>query len=217
MFTGLIEDVGEISALSRRGKEARVRVRTHMALSAVRLGDSIAVDGACLTVVRMGEDWFEADVSDETLKRTSLASARVGTPVNLEQALRLGDRLGGHMVQGHVDGVGRVAAVDTVGDGWEVTWEIPDALLDTVVEKGSIAIDGISLTVARLHGARVTAAVVPHTATQTTVTRKAAGTPVNVETDLIGKYVRRVLGRVGSTDADHGGLTLAALEKAGFA
>lgn len=215
MFTGLIEDVGEISALSRRGPEARLRVRTAIDLGEVQLGDSIAVDGACLTVVAMGGDWFEADVSDETLKRTSLSGARVGTPVNLEQALRVGDRLGGHLVQGHVDGVGKLTAIDAVGDGWEITWELPEDLLDTVVEKGSITIDGVSLTVARLAGPRVTVAVVPHTAQETTVTRKPIGGPVNVETDLIGKYVRRVLTRVGGKD--RGGLTLEALTKAGFA
>ncbi len=183
-------------------------------LAEVRLGDSIAVDGACLTVVELGPGRFSADLSEETMRRTAFANAKSGQLVHLERALRLGDRLGGHLVQGHVDAVGTVASVAAVGDGFEVTWELPEALLDTVVEKGSIAIDGASLTIATLCGTRVSAAIVPHTATRTTLTRKAAGAPVNVETDMIGKYVRRSLERSAATGP--GGLDVETLEKAGF-
>ena len=163
MFTGLIEDVGTIERLNRTARGAKVTVRCRLDLAVVAIGDSIAVDGACLTAVAKRGQTFDADVSEETLRRTKLGSARVGDPVNLEQALRLGDRLGGHLVQGHVDGVGRLVGHEAVGEGWDVTYEIPEDLLDTVVEKGSIALDGISLTVARLEGRRVTGAVVPHT------------------------------------------------------
>jgi riboflavin synthase len=164
--------------------------------------------------VELGPGKFSADLSEETMRRTAFANAKSGQLVHLERALRLGDRLGGHLVQGHVDAVGTVASVAAVGDGFEVTWELPEALLDTVVEKGSIAIDGVSLTIATLCGARVSAAIVPHTATRTTLTRKAAGAPVNVETDMIGKYVRRSLERSAATGP--GGLDVETLEKAGF-
>lgn len=215
MFTGLVEDLGQIEAMVPRERGARLTIRTSLPLSEVRLGDSVAVDGACLTVVSLGAGRFSADLSEETLRRTAFAAARPGQPVHLERALRLGDRLGGHLVQGHVDAVGKVAGVASVGDGFEVSWDLPDALLDTVVEKGSIAIDGVSLTIASLRGARISAAIVPHTATRTTLTRKAAGAPVNVETDMIGKYVRRSLERSAGAQSG-GGLDLETLGKAGF-
>jgi riboflavin synthase len=214
MFTGLIEDLGKIESIAPRERGARLTISTALPLGEVQLGDSIAVDGACLTVVALGGARFSADLSEETLRRTAFAGARPGHPVHLERALRLGDRLGGHLVQGHVDAVGKVAGVATVGDGFEVSWDLPDALLDTVVEKGSIAIDGVSLTVATLRGSRISAAIVPHTATRTTLTRKAAGASVNVETDMIGKYVRRSLER--NAAAGSGGLDLETLGKAGF-
>jgi riboflavin synthase len=214
MFTGLVEDLGRIEVMTRRHRGARLVLATALPLAEVRLGDSIAVDGACLTVVELGPGKFSADLSEETMRRTAFANAKSGQLVHLERALRLGDRLGGHLVQGHVDAVGTVASVAAVGDGFEVTWELPEALLDTVVEKGSIAIDGVSLTIATLCGARVSAAIVPHTATRTTLTRKAAGAPVNVETDMIGKYVRRSLERSAATGP--GGLDVETLEKAGF-
>lgn len=214
MFTGLVEDLGHIEAMVPRERGARLTIATALPLDEVRLGDSIAVDGACLTVVSLSTGRFAADLSEETLRRTAFAAARPGQPVHLERALRLGDRLGGHLVQGHVDAVGKVAGVASVGDGFEVSWDLPDALLDTVVDKGSIAIDGVSLTIASLRGARISAAIVPHTATRTTLTRKAAGAPVNVETDMIGKYVRRSLER--SAAAGSGGLDLETLGKAGF-
>ncbi|MEZ4268226.1 MAG: riboflavin synthase [Myxococcota bacterium] len=214
MFTGLVEDLGQIEAMVPRDRGARLTLKTALPLSEVQLGDSIAVDGACLTVVAMAAGRFSADLSEETLKRTAFAAARPGQVVHLERALRLGDRLGGHLVQGHVDAVGKVTGVAAVGDGYEVTWELPDELLATVVEKGSIAIDGVSLTVATLRGAAVSAAIVPHTASRTTLTRKAVGASVNVETDMIGKYVRRSLER--SAGVGSAGLDLETLGKAGF-
>ncbi len=215
MFTGLIQDVGRIVTIRRAARGARLTIRCALALGDVAIGDSIAVDGACLTMVaRSSGDCFDADVSEETLARTKLGTARRGAPVNLELALRLGDRLGGHLVQGHVDGVGTLVAREPVGDAWDVTYELPEQLLDTVVEKGSITLDGVSLTVARLDGRRVTVAVVPHTASCTTVMDVPLGGQVNVETDLIGKYVRRVLSRTAAGGSS--GLTLEGLANAGF-
>lgn len=212
MFTGLIQDVGAVEGLRRSGRDGRLTVRCALPLGDVALGDSVAVDGACLTVVATERDRFEADVSEETLRRTKLAGIRRGDPVNLELALRLGDRVGGHLVQGHVDGVGRLVARVPSGGGFELTYEIPEELLDTVVTKGSIALDGVSLTVARLEGRRVTVAVVPHTGARTTLVETRVGSAINVETDLLGKYVRRVLMR-----ASGGGEGLArALADAGF-
>lgn len=213
MFTGLIEDIGELATISRHAKGARVRIGCALPLEEVAIGDSIAVDGACLTVVSMGDASFTVDVSLETLERTTLGHIKKGTRVHLERALRLGDRLGGHLVQGHVDGVGEKVGEQRVGEGWMLTWRVPDALLSTVVLKGSITIDGVSLTVAKLEDDRVSVAVVPHTAAMTTLVERPIGSHVNVETDLLGKYVQRILARSGAAK----GLTLSTLKDAGFA
>lgn len=212
MFTGLVQDVGTIRRLERRGREARIVVETALDPASIAIGDSVAVDGACLTSVATGGGAFEAMLSEETLKRTAFSERKPGDRVNLEPALRLGDRLGGHLVQGHVDGVGRLVRRDRVGEGWDLAWELPEECLDTVVEKGSIALDGVSLTVARLEGRRVTVAVVAHTASATNLLDRAIGAPVHVETDLVGKYVRRLLDR----RSGGGGLDLRTLEDAGF-
>lgn len=214
MFTGLIEDVGTLKRRTSRPDGARVAFETAIDLDAVAIGDSVAVNGVCLTVVLKAGRQFFADVSAETLARTTLGGLALGARVNLEQALRVGDRLGGHLVQGHVDGVGRFVDTRRVGDGWDLTFELPEALLSQVVEKGSIALDGVSLTVARLEDPRVTIAVVPHTGAMTNLMALAIGAPVNVETDVIGKYVERVLGR-GRGAAE--GLTRESLEALGFA
>jgi riboflavin synthase len=213
MFTGLIEDIGELANIQRHAKGAKVTVDCHLPMHEVQIGDSIAVDGACMTVVTMTDHQFTVDVSLESLQRTTLGTAKTGTHVHLERALCLGDRLGGHLVQGHVDGVGKKVAQDTVGDGWNITWTIPDNLLDTVVHKGSITIDGVSLTVAALDGVRVTVAVVPHTGAMTTLVKRTLGSMVNIETDLVGKYVHRILTR----GSDSNGLTMKSLTEAGFA
>lgn len=213
MFTGLIEDIGVMTAVERHAKGAKMSFQTQLDMSEVQIGDSIAVNGACLTVVTMTDSSFSVDVSLETLERTTLGKAKTGAHVHLERALCLGDRLGGHLVQGHVDGVGEKVASETVGEGWMITWAIPDALLDSVVHKGSITIDGVSLTVAHLEGNRVGVALVPHTGKMTTLVDAPIGAPVNIETDLIGKYVHRILTRKQGSE----GLTMDNLKKAGFA
>ena len=183
----------------------------------LRRGESVAVDGCCLTVESRTNRTFTAFGSPETLSRTTLGGKSPGAPVNLERALSIGDRLGGHLVSGHVDGIGRVVSIRSAGGrSWEYCFEIPEALAGEVVSKGSIAIDGVSLTVARLEETRVTVAVIPETYRRTTLSRKREGDAVNVETDLIGKYVFRQLAGMGMAPARGGGLTLDRLREAGF-
>jgi len=189
MFTGIVEEIGTVEQFA----DGRLRIAAHTVLAAqdgtaVKLGDSIAVSGCCLTLVAQGDGWWEADVSDETLARTSLRTLSVGAPVNLERAVRLADRLGGHLVQGHVDGVGQV--VHPVPD-LHVT--IPTNLMRYVVEKGSITVDGVSLTVVRPLADGFTVAIIPHTADVTTLGGKRPGDLVNIEVDVLAKYVERLL------------------------
>ncbi len=220
MFTGIIADVGRLLRLDRIPDGARLVVETALDLSEVALGDSIAVNGCCLTAVNLDGPRFSADVSRETLQRTALGELRPSSPVNLELALRLGDRLGGHVVQGHVDGVGRIVGRAQVGAGWDVTLELPEALLPTVVEKGSIAIDGISLTIARLDRRRVTISVIPHTWVETNLASLKVGSTVNIETDVIGKYVLRALtvrgAAPGSSPGSKNSLTIERLAELGY-
>lgn len=212
MFTGIIQEIGTVQA--RAG--GRLTVAAKMASGDhgdIKLGDSIAVHGPCLTVVEHVKGRLTFDLSDETLGRSSLADLRPGARVHLERALRLGDRLDGHLVQGHVDGVGRVAALVRASAGWVLEVELPPDLLPFVVAKGSVALDGVSLTIATLEGARIGVAVVPHTAAETTLADVRVGQAVNVETDILGRYVARLL-KFGAPKA--GGLTLDALARGGF-
>ncbi|HEX5937406.1 MAG TPA: riboflavin synthase [Actinomycetota bacterium] len=203
MFTGIVEDLGEVTA--RDG--ARLVVRSSVAASDVAVGDSIAIDGVCLTVVAIEGDAVSFDVTPETLRRTVLGERGPGERVNVERPATLVSRLGGHLVQGHVDGVGRVMEVRNEADGAAVlSVRIPDDLLPFVVEKGSIAFDGVSLTVAGIDGDVVDVALIPHTLAVTTLGAVAAGHDVNVEVDLIAKYVARNLGslRDGGIAAEPG-------------
>ena len=184
MFTGIVEELGSVASLDG----PRLRLSADKVLGDVQMGASIAVNGCCLTVVAWGDDWWEADVSDETFRRTSLGSLRPGDPVNLERPVRLDDRLGGHLVQGHVDAVGTVAA--QVPD-LRVT--MPEGLTRYVVEKGSITVDGVSLTVVDALADGFTVAVIPHTAEVTTLGRRAVGDPVNLEVDVMAKYAEKLL------------------------
>ena len=196
MFTGIIEELGAIrrlSSLSEGGGEgARLEVSGGIVVSDARLGDSIAVNGVCLTVVDRGPDWFAADVSAETLRRTSLKRARGGTRVNLERPLMPSTRLGGHLVQGHVDGTGKFSEARREGEGWIVRIEFPTELARYIVEKGSIAVDGISLTVAKLGEDWFELAIIPHTWNVTNLNALERGAEVNLEVDLIAKYVERM-------------------------
>lgn len=184
MFTGIVEELGRVESF----EGTRLRIGASQVLEGVALGDSIAVSGCCLTVVAMGTDWWEADVSQETLDRTSLRGVSVGSVVNLERAVRMSDRLGGHLVQGHVDGVGEV--VEPVPD---LRVRIPSDLMRYVVEKGSITVDGVSLTVVKPLADGFTVAIIPHTAAVTTLGAKRPGDPVNIEVDVMAKYVERLM------------------------
>ena len=194
MFTGIIEELGSVRAIDRRKGGARLEIGASKVLADVRAGDSIAVNGCCLTVVDRGDGWWAADAVIETLERTALGALERDDPVNLERPLRLSDHLGGHLVQGHVDAVGHVAARTPLADGsTRFTFSAPPDVLRYVVEKGSVAVDGISLTVATLGDDAFDVAVIPHTLAVTTLGHKDLGAAVNLEADLIAKYVERLL------------------------
>jgi riboflavin synthase len=192
VFTGIVEDLGEVVAVDRRDASARLSVRGSVVADA-QPGDSIAVNGVCLTVVGTHDDAFDADVMHETLRRSALRNVRPGDPVNLERAATMQTRLGGHVVQGHVDGVATVVRRQP-GEAWdEVTLDLPADLMRYVVEKGSIALDGVSLTVMAVDGDRVTVGLIPETLRRTTWGARAAGDLVNVEVDVLAKHVERLL------------------------
>jgi len=191
MFTGLIETQGVVTQVEHAGGGAKVQVYAPEFGRDMAIGDSVAVDGACLTVAQFQRGAFVADVSEETFGKTTLSGLRQGSKVNLERALRLSDRLGGHMVTGHVDGIGRLLLRHPAGNSTIYQFQVPPALMEYVVPKGSIAVDGISLTVAQIRGESFAAAVVPVTENVTTLKEKPIGGPVNVEVDVMAKYVKR--------------------------
>ncbi|SMC19636.1 riboflavin synthase alpha chain [Desulfacinum hydrothermale DSM 13146] len=193
MFTGLVEGTGTLLRIDRRGPDARMALRADFDPEGFTLGESIAVDGACLTVVSFEGRTFSVDVSAETLSRTTLGSKSPGARFNLERALRLGDRLGGHLVTGHIDGLGTLQDRAMEGRSWKLTFAIPPELSRYVVPKGSIAINGVSLTVNTCEPGRFYVNVIPHTADVTTIGQLKIGEEVNIETDIIGKYVERLL------------------------
>ncbi|HEY0538323.1 MAG TPA: riboflavin synthase [Actinoallomurus sp.] len=194
MFTGIVEELGEIVALDRDGDSARLTVRGPLVVSDAVHGASIAVNGVCLTVTDVKDDAFTVDVMRETLDRSGLAALSPGSPVNLERPVRPADRLGGHIVQGHVDGVGHVVSREP-GDRWEVvTIGLPAELARYVVDKGSITVDGISLTVVEARDDAFTVALIPTTLELTTLGHKRPGDVVNLEVDIVAKYVERLIG-----------------------
>jgi riboflavin synthase len=193
MFTGLVERVGVVTRISAEGAGTRIALTEPRLAAESKIGDSIAVGGVCLTVVAKGSDCLAFEAGPETLARTNLGELRVGDRVNLERALAVGDRLGGHMVQGHVDGMGRIAKRDRHGD-WETIWfSCPPNLTRAMVPKGSIAVDGVSLTLVEVGGDRFSVALIPHTLAATTLGSKPVGATVNLETDLISKHVVKYL------------------------
>ncbi len=193
MFTGIIEEVGTVRAVRRGAHASVLSIGASIVLSDLKVGDSVAVNGVCLTATAREEGGFTADVMHETLNRSSLGTLTAGSPVNLERAMAADGRFGGHIVSGHIDGVGTIAATRRDGIAVWYTVEAPPALLRYVVEKGSITVDGISLTVAAVEADRFSVSVIPHTAAITVLGRKGPGDVVNLETDLIGKYVEKLL------------------------
>lgn len=220
MFTGLIQAIGVLQRIDRQGADAQMVVRSLSPLADLELGESIAVDGACLTVAAFQGSIFTADVSVETLSRTTLGRKAAGNRLNLERALRLGDRLGGHLVSGHVDGIGVLTDRTKDGRSWRLFFKVPAELSRYIVAKGSIAINGISLTVNGCGPDRFDVNIIPHTADQTTVPDLQIGDQVNLETDIIGKYVERLLGGWQSNapeqSAAKGGIDAGFLQKHGF-
>lgn len=195
MFTGIVEELGSVAALSDLGDSARIAVRGGTVTSDAQHGDSISVNGVCLTVVSVDGDTFTADVMKETLDRSSLGALDVGDPVNLERAALLTTRLGGHLVQGHVDGVGHIVNRKP-SEQWEiVTFSLPAELSRYIVEKGSITVDGVSLTVTEVSDTEFSVSLIPTTLNLTTLGHKGIGAPVNLEVDVIAKYVEKLLGR----------------------
>jgi len=215
MFTGIIANVGRIERVVPAGAAQRMTIAAGgLELGDVALGDSIACSGPCLTVVALGADRFEVDVSSETLARTTLGARKVGDPVNLEKALSLSDRLGGHLVSGHVDGIGTVRRREPQGEYIRFVVEVPAGLARYLAFKGSVAIDGVSLTVNAVDGLQFEVLTTPHTLERTTLGALGPGSAVNLEVDLIARYIERLLVAGGNAG---GGLSLADLTRAGFA
>lgn len=192
MFTGIIEEIGTVRRIEHGAKGARLTIQAKTVLEDTRIGDSIATNGVCLTVVSMTGDSFSADVMAESLRRSSLGTLQGGSPVNLERAMAANGRFGGHIVSGHIDGTGTIASQKREDNAVWVKIKTPAPLLRYIVEKGSIAIDGVSLTVAAVTDTDFSVSIIPHTGAQTILLGKKPGDPVNLESDVIGKYVEKL-------------------------
>ncbi len=217
MFTGIIEGQGTLVGVRSAQGAKTLTISTDFSLEGTRIGDSIAVNGACLTAVTIENNRFSADVSLETIDKTGFGDARIGDRVNLERALRLSDRLDGHLVSGHVDGRATLVNRETAANAWVLTFSAPPELTRYMITKGSVAVDGVSLTINRCDEQGFQVTVIPHTAKVTTIGAKGMGDQFNIETDLIGKYVERfVTGRRESEDAPKKGIDMAFLAKSGF-
>lgn len=195
MFTGIIEGLGTICEIQPSGRGKRLTVAADFTLDQTQVGDSISVNGACLTVTMIDGNRFKVDMSPETLARTTFGRTKIGDRVNLERALRLSDRIDGHLVSGHVDGIGTLKQKEKTGNVITLTIEVSEFLSYYMIKKGSVAVDGISLTINDCDVKRLVASIIPHTAKLTTLGFKKAGDLVNIETDMIGKYVERFVGR----------------------
>ena len=213
MFTGLVEGIGEVKEISHVGGDATLAIQPLFEVSDIRSGDSVAVNGVCLTVTDIRKDIFRVDVSSETLSRSTMGHLSQGDRVNLERALRFSDRLGGHLVSGHVDGMGRILKKEQKQKSWLLRIGMDEGLSKYTIEKGSIALDGISLTINRCRDAFVEVNIIPQTGKATIILTKKVGDLINIETDLIGKYVERFFikgkasGPSGSTGIDKEMLT----------
>jgi riboflavin synthase len=218
MFTGIIEGLGTLEAVKAGGQGRQLALAADFDLAGTKIGDSIAVNGACLTVVRLQGRRFDVDVSPETMARTTFRNAKVGERLNLERALRLSDRLDGHLVSGHVDGVGRLEKRETLSNAIVLGFSVPEELSRYMIRKGSVAVDGISLTINDCTAGAFQVSIIPHTAAITTIGFKAVGAQVNIETDIIGKYVERFVAGERRPEGERagGGVDMRLLAKSGF-
>ena len=215
MFTGIVEEKGKVRYMQVSGESGVLAVKAKKVLQGTKIGDSIAVDGVCLTVTSLQADGFTADVMTETIRRSSLGSCKAGSQVNLERAMAADGRFGGHIVSGHIDGTGVVRSMVREENAVWVSIETSPQILRLIVEKGSICIDGISLTVAKVDEAGFQVSVIPHTGEETTLLEKVPGNLVNLENDVIGKYVEKLLG-LNEKEKKESGITMEFLEKFGF-
>jgi riboflavin synthase len=217
MFTGIIEGLGAVTAVRPAGSGRRLAIAAGFDLAGTKVGDSISVNGACLTAAAIAGRQFEVDVSPETLAKTTIGSFRLGERVNLERALRLSDRIDGHLVSGHTDGTGIIDSREAAGNAVIVTVTVAEALTRYMIVKGSVAVDGVSLTINHLEAGRFTVSIIPHTAGLTTIGFKQKGEQVNIEVDLIGKYVEKFLSApAGPPPAAPSGVSMELLAKAGY-
>lgn len=218
MFTGIIEESGIIRQIKLQGNSGQIMIRAKKVLEGTKIGDSIAVNGICLTVVSIEEDGFTADVMAETIRRSSLGECKSGDAVNLERAMAADGRFGGHIVSGHIDGTGKITSYRKEENAVWVSIETTPEIMQLIVEKGSICIDGISLTVASVKGQQFQVSVIPHTGEETTLLKKKPGSLVNLENDIVGKYVQKLIGLNSSTEEETRslGITMELLEEYGF-
>lgn len=216
MFTGIIEETGKIQSFKRRSDSIALTIQACKVLTDTQLGDSIAVNGVCLTVTSLTTDTFTADVMHETMRRSSLQTIGSGDTVNLERAVAVGGRLGGHLVSGHIDGTGHIMRIQPDGIANIFTISAAANLVHFIVEKGSVALDGVSLTVTAVGDRWFSVSLIPHTLAHTTLLSKKTGEVLNIETDIIGKYIDRLMHEKKDTVSNTGGLTLATLREQGF-
>jgi len=193
MFTGIIEEIGKIEEISKQGRNLKLRIKAHKILNGLKVGDSININGTCQTIIAANSDSFTVEAVEETLRKTNLSGLKRNDGVNLERAVRLSDRLGGHLVTGHIDCVGKLKSITKKEGSFLCEFQLPEKYLTYLVEKGSVAVDGISLTVVEVKENSFTVAIIPFTLENTTLGAKKIGDSVNIETDLIGKYVERIL------------------------
>lgn len=216
MFTGLVEEIGVVQSVNKSVKSARITIKAHKVLEGIKLGDSISTNGVCLTATEFDGKSFTVDVMAETMRRSNLKYLSPGEEVNLERALRVGDRLGGHIVSGHIDGMGTIAKYENEDNAVWITIATDAEVLRYIVQKGSIAIDGVSLTVAYVDDRVFKVSIIPHTKDATTLLRKKAGTEVNLECDMIGKYIEKLMGSKEQAPKNQG-ISFDFLSENGFA
>jgi riboflavin synthase len=216
MFTGLIEEIGSIKSIKTGSNSYQFGITATKVLEGTKLGDSICTNGACLTVVEINSNGFTVDIMSETVRKTNFSQLKIGSKVNLERAMRLNDRLGGHLVSGHIDGTGKIVNIKKDDIAWIITIETNKELINQMMDKGSICIDGISLTLVKVEEHTFEVSIIPHTAHETTLLNKKVNDTVNLETDMIGKYVFRFLNLEQHADKPQSNIDMGFLAKNGF-